>query len=210
MLRSAKWIALSQVRPWILYGGILLPGLVLVSCTNNSSNAPRRSEIGTQQHHAPEQRETREPGSLPNSRLTPGATLEVTKEDICTVGYTKKVRDVPVSVKRRAYAEYNVVYVRGAYEVDHLIPLELGGSNSLRNLWPEAYNLVWGAHVKDQLENRLHELVCEGSLPLQTAQNWIAQDWVAAYQRVFHTRTPLLQRTAPRRHTARRRHDYKP
>jgi hypothetical protein len=27
---------------------------------------------------------------------------------------------------------------RGAYEVDHLIPLELGGDNVIANLWPEA------------------------------------------------------------------------
>jgi hypothetical protein len=75
-----------------------------------------------------------------------------------------------------------------------LIPLELGGSNSMRNLWPEAYGLVWGAHVKDQLENRLHKSVCEGSLPLETAQHWIAEDWIATYQRVFHTEMPRARR----------------
>jgi hypothetical protein len=44
-----------------------------------------------------------EPGALPDPNLTPGAALEVTKDDVCTVGYTKNVRNVPVAVKRRVY-----------------------------------------------------------------------------------------------------------
>jgi len=42
------------------------------------------------------------------SQLTPGATLEVTTADICVPGYTKKVRDVPDSVKRQVYAAYGI------------------------------------------------------------------------------------------------------
>jgi hypothetical protein len=67
--------------------------------------------------------------------------------------------------------------------VDHLIPLELGGSNRLGNLWPEPYDIVWNARVKDRLENRMHKMVCAGELDLATAQRAIAADWVAAYRR---------------------------
>lgn len=196
-------------RKRVLVCCVTLTGLILASCNNKKQASPHRVEVGTERQHAAEHRETLPPGSVPNSRLTPGATLDVTKEDICTVGYTKKVRDVPVSVKRQVYAEYGTPYVRGMYEVDHLIPLELGGSNSIRNLWPEPYNLVWGAHVKDQLENRLHELVCQGSVPLATAQNRISQDWVQTYQQVFHSRTPLLQEKHSRtQSTRKRRNEY--
>ena len=63
----------------------------------------------------------------------------MTKSDICVPGYSKKVRNVPESVKKQAYAEYGItLHQPKEYEVDHLISLELGGSNSLKNLWPQS------------------------------------------------------------------------
>jgi hypothetical protein len=128
----------------------------------------------------------------PDSTKTPGATLAVTTQDICTPGYSHKVRNVPAEVKAEVYASYGIPsHEPGEYEVDHLISLELGGSNSVRNLWPESYlTSPWNAHVKDALENRLHRLVCDGTLDLATAQHDIAIDWIAAYQKYFHRRLP--------------------
>jgi hypothetical protein len=121
---------------------------------------------------------------LPDSNRTPGATLPVTAADICVPGYSRKVRNVPSSVKRQAYESYGIAAHRPhQYEVDHLISLELGGSNSIRNLWPESYETEpWNAHVKDRLENELHRRVCAGALPLAVAQRAIASDWIAAYR----------------------------
>ncbi len=121
----------------------------------------------------------------PDPKLTPGATLDVTKEDILTPGYTKKVRDVPQSVKDQVYAEYGITTrAPGEYEVDHLISLELGGSNSIKNLWPQSYiTKPWNAHVKDRLENKLHAMVRDGQIDLKTAQQEIATDWIAAYKK---------------------------
>jgi hypothetical protein len=69
------------------------------------------------------------------------------------------------------------------YEIDHLISLELGGSNDIKNLWPESCRTEpWNARAKDKLENRLHELVCTGQILVEDAQRAIAQDWIAAYQ----------------------------
>jgi hypothetical protein len=103
---------------------------------------------------------SQQPPILPDPKLTPGATLPVTKDDICVPGYTKKVRDVPQSVKDQVYAEYGITsHQPREFEIDHLISLELGGSNSIKNLWPESYlTKPWNAHVKDQLKNWLHEL----------------------------------------------------
>ncbi len=39
-----------------------------------------------------------------------------------------------------------------------------------------------GAHVKDRLELRLLDLVCQGKLPLAEAQHAITTDWIAAYR----------------------------
>jgi len=78
------------------------------------------------------------------------------------------------------------------FEVDFLITPELGGSNDIHNLWPEPYySTVWNARVKDELEDRLHEMVCNGELDLGTAQRDISTDWIVAYKKYFHTDRPL-------------------
>jgi hypothetical protein len=60
----------------------------------------------------------------------------------------------------------------------------LGGSNDIRNLWPESYRAApWNGHVKDRLEDRLHERVCAGRLGLADAQRTITTDCIAAYRR---------------------------
>jgi hypothetical protein len=45
---------------------------------------------------------------LPDPKLTPGDTFEVTAQDVCVPGYAKKVRAVPAWLKRQAYAEYGI------------------------------------------------------------------------------------------------------
>jgi hypothetical protein len=122
--------------------------------------------------------------SLPDPRLTPGATLSVSASKVCTIGYTKTARAVPDSLKRAVYAAYGREPERGVCcEIDHLIPLELGGSNELSNLWPQRYDIEWNATRKDRLERRLHAMVCSGQLSLKAAQEAIGNDWVAAYLR---------------------------
>ena len=140
------------------------------------------------------------PAILPDRSLTPGDVLAVTKADVCVPGYTKKVRDVPQVIKEKAYLGYGITHrAKGEFEVDHLISLELGGSNSIRNLWPQSYRTQpWNAHVKDKLENELHRLVCAGKLDLPTAQHDIATDWIAAYKKYFHTNLPLTKGSGER------------
>ena len=58
--------------------------------------------------------------------------MDVTAKDICTPGYTKTVRDVPRGIKRQVYANYGETPGSDVCcENDHLIPLELGGSNGI-------------------------------------------------------------------------------
>ena len=119
----------------------------------------------------------------PNLKLSPGDVLTSDPKVICVPGYTKTVRNVPQSLKNVVYAAYGITSREpGEYEVDHLISLELGGSNSQRNLWPESYKTQpLNAHVKDTLENKLHALTCSGKISMIEAQQAIAKDWPAAY-----------------------------
>ncbi len=121
-----------------------------------------------------------------NHTLTPGHVFAAaTSEQICVSGYSAGVRDVTTSTRAAVFAAYRIAYPppSGAYELDHLIPLELGGDNSSANLWPEPYHGVGSADVKDHLENHLHDLVCAGQVELAIAQQAVADDWMAAAAR---------------------------
>lgn len=125
-------------------------------------------------------------GGLPDSACTPGAIFpDATVQQICTSGYASSVRNVPFSEAEQVYAEYSIYHhYYGEYEDDHLVPLELGGSNDIANLWPEAASPTPGFHQKDQVENYLHDQVCSGAMPLKEAQIDIATNWLAVYQRM--------------------------
>lgn len=124
-------------------------------------------------------------GVLPDPVKTPGEVMTADANQICLRGYSKSVRHVPESVKRLAYASYGITSRQtGEYEVDHLISLQLGGSNSIKNLWPESFvTQPLNAHVKDELENKLHELICSNQLPVAQAQREIASNWIQAYEK---------------------------
>jgi hypothetical protein len=109
---------------------------------------------------------------LPDPKLTPGDVFDVTIRDIRTPGYSRKVGAVPRSLRHGAYRKYGITSPNpGDYQLDHLIPLCLGGSNSIRNLWPQSYRTSpWNAHVKDVLERRTCNLVGAGKVDLKTAQ----------------------------------------
>jgi hypothetical protein len=96
-------------------------------------------------------------------------------------------------LRQRVLQEYGIPNARPEdYEIDYLIAPRLGGTEDIRNLWPEPYRTrMWNARVKDALEERLHEMVCSGQLDLHTAQHDIATDWIAAYKKYFHTNKPL-------------------
>ncbi len=132
--------------------------------------------------------------AIPDSRITPGATLMTTRESVCSQPNTKN-RAVPVALRRRVFAAYGIADASPRdYEVDYLITPALGGADDIHNLWPQPYSsTVWNAEVKDALEDRLREMVCDGSLDLNEAQREIAVNWIAAYKKYFHTDRPLAE-----------------
>lgn len=127
---------------------------------------------------------------IPDAKLTPGVVNpSVTKTMVCQKGgYTNKqgVRNVPGSVKRAVFAEYHIDPKSDKFEVDHLISLELGGVNDIKNLWPQSYTSTpYNAHLKDALEDRLHAKVCRGEITIQEAQHQIVGDWTISYRKYF-------------------------
>lgn len=119
---------------------------------------------------------------LNDLNATPGAATGTTKAQLCSSEFrTGQVRNVSEALKRRVYAEYGAIEKKGiCCEVDHLISLELGGSNDIKNLWPQPYAPGPGAHEKDALENYLHREVCSGAISLGQAQDEIRRDWYEA------------------------------
>jgi hypothetical protein len=74
------------------------------------------------------------------------------------------------------------------YEIDHLIPLCLGGSDDPSNLWPEPRRSIepeWNAEAKDRLERFMCDMVCSGELDIGTAQEAFVKDWIAAYHKYY-------------------------
>ncbi len=143
-----------------------------------------------------------EADALPNPRLTPGAlnpavTQANLRETICRPGgYTRSIRPPEAyteRLKREQIREYGYpeqmgreAYRLSNYEEDHLIALSLGGSpNDPRNLWPEPHHVIggWGSYAKDRLENKMHTMICRGQISLAQAQQAMATNWVAAYQK---------------------------
>ena len=51
---------------------------------------------------------------LPDAKLTPGDTFDLTTQDVCVPGYAKKVRAVPAWLKRQAYAECGITQYKTA------------------------------------------------------------------------------------------------
>ena len=106
-------------------------------------------------------------GTSPDRRCSPGAYYSgLTKAVICSPSFrTSTIRNVPQSEKYAVEIEYGMparLYGR-TIEIDHIVSLELGGSNDIANLYPEPGTGVASYHVKDKLENKLHDLVCSGA-----------------------------------------------
>jgi hypothetical protein len=123
---------------------------------------------------------------MPNVHRTPGDSFAgVTAGQVCTTGWASAHRHVTTAQYHEVYAAYGIRYPEpsGTYELDHLVPLEIGGDNTNANLWPEPASPTPGYHQKDELENALHRLVCSGQLALGAAQHSVAVNWYAAYRK---------------------------
>lgn len=124
---------------------------------------------------------------LQNNSITNGALRDITLDKLCAKNYhTSEDRHTSQTIKNTVYKLYNIdknsgICVNGCV-IDHLISLELGGSDTIENLWPQPKDQ---AKRKDKLENKLHKLVCNNELDLKVAQDMIATDWISVYIKYF-------------------------
>ncbi len=111
--------------------------------------------------------------------LNPDVTQATIATTICMPGWTRTVRPY-VSAMKKIKAEMlaaigEPIERRNQYELDHIVPLALGGAViDRRNLTLQPID---EARMKDTIEVCLSSLVCQGKLDLEDAQAAIFEDW---------------------------------
>jgi hypothetical protein len=120
-----------------------------------------------------------------------GGSVRLDGHDVSTTcGRSKEHRrHTPPALRDEILTSYGLPPgVHPYYEIDHLIPLCLGGSNDPSNLWPQPRRSIepeWNAEAKDRLERFMCNIVCNGQLDIAKAQEAIARDWIAAYHKYY-------------------------
>jgi hypothetical protein len=125
--------------------------------------------------------------------VTPGAVDARLTDDVLTSPKfrTSEVRDVPRELRIKVFADYGMDYWtvdRSKFEVDHFIPIGLGGASVEQNLWPEPRHDVvdgcdLGAITKDRLEEELIDEVRDLKISPGQAREVITSNWVEGYKR---------------------------
>ena len=188
--QSTKWLGLRW--PSALQTAALVCGLFLITAATAKfmQPAPQSSySADAAARFIP----ASERADIPNRSLTPGVARTVSLAEVCAMRHEEVELDVPDPVRAAVFQEYGIANARpNDYEIDYLIAPGLGGTQDMHNLWPEPESKdSWNAHVKDSLEEYLHESVCSGRIDLRTAQSDISSDWISAYKKYFHTKRPL-------------------
>jgi hypothetical protein len=102
---------------------------------------------------------------------------------LCSPAFrTGSIRNVTKSTKWKVCDEYGIARKecnKVNVEIDHLVPLEDGGTNDISNLWAQPRLPRPAALDKDILENKIKREVCAGRMDLPTAQHRLMNDWYA-------------------------------
>ena len=183
------WIHFHLSGPWTERWARIAPAALLVAVAAAGSILPS-AHFRHPSLFRPEGEFT---AAVPRPDLTPGDAVLVSRDDVCrSEPVTGAAENISPAVQREVLAAYGVRdSAASSFELDRLITPDLGGTNSPRNLWPQPYTSEWNARAKDDLEIRLHQMVCAGNVDVATAQREIATDWIAAYKKYFQTNKPL-------------------
>ncbi len=177
-----KWKA-TMFRPAMLLRIGAVAALLVLAVTYRQAGRPLQDLMAAYEETGPE----------PNHALTPGSASALSVEEVCRLSDDDLDPKLPPEKQQAVFRAYRMdERAAKAYQVDYLINPQLGGDDSLQNLWPEPYHAtVWNATTKDALETRLHGMVCNGQIDLRSAQQELATDWIAAYKKYFHASRPI-------------------
>ncbi len=127
---------------------------------------------------------------IPDDKLTPGVVASTDGAAVCATGplgtYSEQHRQTSEAMKRQVYQRYGIEPAGRDFEIDHRLPLALGGKDDIENLWPQQGWQHPSFHDKDRLEVYLWRQVCKKhAMPLPAAQKLLLGDWRPVYCKIF-------------------------
>lgn len=110
---------------------------------------------------------------LPNPKLTPGRVAQGDKDR----------GGVTAEMEQKVFARYRLPWSsRAAFKIDHLIPVELGGADTIDNLWPQSLRArPYGPERKELLTEVLLQQIARKQITVEQAQEQIRTDWIDAF-----------------------------
>lgn len=86
-------------------------------------------------------------------------------------------------MEQKVFARYRLPWTRRAeFKLDHLIPVELGGADTVNNLWPQSLRMrPYGTDRKELLTEILLDHIARKRITLEQAQEQIRRDWIDAF-----------------------------
>jgi hypothetical protein len=158
------------------------------TCGRSASTPTGRAESRRRlprNHYPHEGRSPRRP-ALSDAEIQPGVASGDDKATVCEPGYAKRHLHTSGSLKAAVHCEYGLTSAKIWHcEIDHRIPLEVGGADVKANLWPQSYDTEpWNAAMKDRLENYIREQVRNAhTMTLEQGRRVFKGDWIEAYKK---------------------------
>ena len=86
-------------------------------------------------------------------------------------------------MERHVFRIYQIPWRRRPeFKIDHLIPVDLGGADTIDNLWPQSIAIKpYNVKRKEYLTKQLLSLIAAGQITLPEAQKEIREDWISCF-----------------------------
>jgi len=120
----------------------------------------------------------------PDKTLTPGKVDTFDTSIICKKNYTDD-GNISVEMQTKVMTRYGLMPGHEGIKIDYLIPLSLGGSNSIENMWPQLIQKP-GYYEKNVLEKYYYYQVCgnsthNGTMDIKQANAILVNNWLQGF-----------------------------